>query len=185
MAFYQSDPVHMDEHGQWFFYKETLDARYGPYADQNTARGKLGEYINYLNSQATPAPVSTELEKVVSEYVRLRDTKAEINDRFKKELAENEELLSRADAFLVDYLNKQGATSFSVGGTTVYTESVMQAQIGDKAALMDYIRSSQQPELLQSRVSSTVLKEWMDANAGNLPPGVKVNYERVVRVRRK
>ncbi|MNN11319.1 hypothetical protein D3C81_1242730 [compost metagenome] len=84
------DPVHMDPDGSWWFYDETGAGRYGPYADDTTARSMLGQYIAWLNQQqgheveqaaqqqAMQQGQPSELDVVVAEYLRLRDIKVEI-----------------------------------------------------------------------------------------------------------
>ncbi|MNN76524.1 hypothetical protein D3C81_1929110 [compost metagenome] len=55
----------------------------------------------------------------------------------------------------------------------------------DRNATMDFIKSTGNVELLQARLSSTAIKDFMDAHAGQLPPGVKITTERTVQIRRK
>lgn len=182
------DPVHMDPDGSWWFYDETWAARFGPYASPEEARTNLTAYTEWLNSQAQPekaaAPEQTELDLAVAEYIRIRDEKAAVANRHKQELAELTSQLDKADAYLLSKLQSMGVESFKAGGATVFYATELRASIGDKGALMNHIRATGEVEILQSRVSSTVLREWMDRNNGTTPPGVSASFERVVRVRK-
>jgi hypothetical protein len=185
----QNNPVHMDPDGSWWFYNETWDGRYGPYPTPEDANAKLQEYTAWLNSQVEQKQPATEqapseLELSAAEYIRLRELKAEIAARHKKELAEVESQLDTVDSFLLGKLQELGVDSVKAGGATVYFQTEMRANIADKGAFMDFIRERGQPELLQTRVSSTVLREFMEANGGHTPPGVTANFERVIRVRK-
>lgn len=182
------DPVHMDPDGSWWFYDETWTGRYGPYPTPDEARAKLQDYTAWLNSQqpqvAEERKPETELDMAVAEYIRLRDEKNALSNKHKAEMAEVTSQLDKADAFLLGKLQEMGVESFKAGGATVFFATELRAGIGDKGALMDYIRNTGEVEILQSRVSSTVLREWMDRNNGTTPPGVTASFERVVRVRK-
>jgi len=191
---YAADPVHMDPDGQWYFYDQPGTGRYGPFADPDQARANLQGYVEWLHSGANKAAVQSgqqqaptpagEVEQAVVEYLSAREEKEAIVGRHKQELSGVNDKLKRLDAFLLGKLQELGVDSVSAAGASVHYVTELQASIGDKGALMDYIRESGDTELLQSRVSSTVLKEWMAAHDGSTPPGVTARFERVVRVRK-
>lgn len=190
------DPVHMDPDGQWYFYNETWDGRYGPYPNPDVARDMMNQYAAWLTGQQvaaeqadqpapTPSMQDEQLNIAVAEYIRMRDVKGEIAERHKREMAEVEQTLSQGEAFLLGKLIEQGVESFKVAAGTVYTSTLLRASLPDKNALVEHIRETGEVELLQARVSSTVLKDWMERNNGACPPGVSAAFERVVNVRRK
>lgn len=181
------DPVHVDPDGRWYFYDETWANRYGPYGSEAESRSQMQSYANWLNSQKAPTnepAAPSEADAEVEAYLKLRDQKAELAARHKEEMAEVDKALNLADAALLARLQTMGVESFKAAGATVHYTTEFRASIGDKSALMEYIRESGEAELLQSRVSSTVLKEWMQAHEGRTPPGVTAQQERVVRVRK-
>lgn len=187
---YASDPVHMDPDGQWFFYTECLTKRYGPFPTPDVAYEKVNAYIVWLNEQAQAAKPAAPAEpspadRTVAEYLRLRDLKAEIAARHKLELADVEKEIQRADTWLLDHLQKAGVDSFATGDASVYTSYTPRGSIADKEALTNFVRDSGNTELLQPRLSSSALKQFMDNNQGAVPPGVKVDTVRSVVVRRK
>lgn len=189
MSTLAQDPVHMDPDGQWYFYNQAGDGRYGPWPTPEMARAKFGEFVAWCNSQRAPeptaAPTQSQLEQAVSEYLAQRDLKSSIAARHKQELEEIEAQMAKSESFLQGALIDLGVDSFKVASGTVFTQPRLMASIGDKNALMEHIRKSGDVELLQSRVSTTVLKDWMDRNQGHCPPGVTASFERVVSVRRK
>ncbi|WP_055128450.1 hypothetical protein [Pseudomonas mediterranea] len=184
---YQSDPVHMDPDGQWYFYTPDLQARYGPYPDNQVAYAKVNEYIAYLDSQA-PAPKANEGEalsnQMVAEYMMVRDEIEAMNDKHKTEMKPLKDRMTAIEGSIQAYLNDNHMDGFKANGATVYTERVLRANIGDKSALNQFIMQTGNVELLQTRLSTTVLKEYMSANNDQVPPGVKVDFERAVRVRK-
>lgn len=184
----QQDPVYMQADGRWCVLTVDRTGFFGPFNTQEEARKVLQDYILWLNSQQpqVQAPVvdTSAVEKATAEYMALRSQKAEINEQHRLASAEVDRQMDLVEAYLLNYLNTSGLKNFAVGDATVYTETQFQASIGDKGALMDFIRQTGMPELLQSRVSSTALKQFIEAG-NQVPPGIKVNQERVVRVRSK
>lgn len=182
------DPVHMDPDGSWWFYNETWDGRYGPYPTPDEARTQLQSYIEWLNEKRpvpdTPEAAQSETDLAVAEYLRVREMKAKLAEEQKRAMKEVQDQLDKMDAWLLGRMQEMGVESFKAGGATVFFAKEMRAGIGDKGALMDYIRQTGEVEILQSRVSSTVLREWMDSHGGNTPPGVTASFERVIRVRK-
>jgi hypothetical protein len=179
------DPVHMDPDGSFWFYNAERTGRYGPYLDDATARSKLGEYLAWLDAQSQPTAEPTPADKLVAEYLALRDLKAETTQRHKEELKQTEDQLEKLEAALLGTLQEMGVESFKTPAGTVFTTKRLFASIADKELISDYIRQTGQVELLQSRISTEALKAFMDENNGACPPGVKAAFERTLSVRRK
>lgn len=185
---YEQDPVYMQPDGQWCFKDITLTGFFGPYPDQATAYKTLNEYLVWLSQQqqpqqAAPQPdVAAAMESATAEFMALRAKKAAISEEFKTQLSAVEDDMAKIEAKLLDFLNTTGLKNFSTTHGVVYTEAAYQPQLGDKGAFLDFVRDARMPELLQARVSSTALKQYIE-NGNEMPPGIKVNQERVVRVR--
>ena len=184
-----NDRIFMAADGGWYFYADdTRTGSYGPYETPQVAEQKLGEYTEWLHQQASQAaaqqPAESQMAQTVAEYVRLRGLKAEITERHKQELREVVEQMERGESWLLAQLQELGVESVKTASGTVFTQDRMLAGIGDKGSLMDFVRETKQPELLQARVSSDAIKQYMADHNGALPPGVKVTYERVVTIRR-
>lgn len=124
------------------------------------------------------------VQQVVDHYLKLRDYKQELTKDLEEKIRGVTKQLEQAENWMLDKMNTMGVTALPVEGATALTTERFMPSIGDKAAFMDFVRQTGQVELLQSRISSTVVKEYRDAN-GSLPPGVTAVVERVVSVRRK
>lgn len=123
------------------------------------------------------------VQQVVDHYLKLRDYKQALTKELEEKLKDLANQMEKAENWMLDKMNTMGVKSLPVEGATALTTERFMPSIGDKAAFMDFIRQTGQVELLQSRVSSTTVKEYRDAN-GSLPPGVTAVVERVVSVRR-
>lgn len=127
----------------------------------------------------------TDINAVVEHYITLRDHVALREAEHKAELAEYKSQMKNAEAFLLNHLNESGLDRVGVGAGTVFVQVKTMPSIKDKGALIDFIKQTGNVELLQARVSSTAVKEYMEHNDNQLPPGVDVTTSREVTVRRK
>jgi len=124
------------------------------------------------------------LERLLRAYMKMRDTRAENKRLFDETDRGLVEKLDLIEAQLLKMLNAAGSDSLKVSG-------VGQAFLGKKVivnatdwnALWHHILEHQDTELLQKRVASRAVQDYVEAN-GELPPGVSMSTERTVNVRR-
>ncbi len=123
------------------------------------------------------------MEQVVSRLLDLRDRKAELQEEIKRIEAAKEPL----DNWLLDRLKINNSKSFRVElgemVVTVMKKTRTSASPKDWEQVIGYIVANQAWELLQKRVSSTAVKERMDAGA--IIPGVELFSEEVIEVRKQ
>ena len=127
----------------------------------------------------------TDINAVVEHYVKLRDHKALLDAEHKARVAEIDAQMKNAESFLLGHLNETGLDRMGTSAGTVYVTVKTMPSIKDRSALTDYIKATGQIELLQMRVSSTAVKEFLEHNNNQLPPGVDITTAREVSVRRK
>ena len=127
----------------------------------------------------------TDINAVVEHYVKLRDHKALLDAEHKARVAEIDAQMKNAEAFLLGHLNETGLDRMDTSAGTVYVTVKTMPSIKDRSALTDYIKATGQIELLQMRVSSTAVKEFLEHNNNQMPPGVDITTAREVSVRRK
>jgi len=124
------------------------------------------------------------LERLLRAYMGMRDKKAEL----KREYDETEGNLKRKmgliEAQLLKMLNAAGSDALKVKGIgQAYLGKKVTVEATDWNALHDYIFETRQIDLLQKRVASRAVQEFVETE-GELPPGVDMSTERVVNVRR-
>ena len=127
---------------------------------------------------------NVDLNAAVTHYLQLRDYKAKIEAEHKARIAEINQQMTNAENYFLHYLNQSGQSGckFPAGSLVVKTKT--QTSLKDRAAFLEFVRSTGQIELLQTRVSSTAVSEFMEANNNQLPPGVEVAQVRGVEIRR-
>jgi hypothetical protein len=124
------------------------------------------------------------LDQVITGVISLRDKIDEIKKRHKEELAPLNQSMEKLEAYLQLQLTNLGTTSFAAKGIgTAYLQNVVGVTVEDWDATLAWIRSNEFWELLERRVSKTVVQEYMESK-GEVPPGVNVRSETEVRVRR-
>src|ERR1700761_8882573 len=132
-------------------------------------------------SEDTPAAQA--FEKRVGQYVMVRDKLRELNaehDEKIKPLVETQNLLT---AWLMENLEKAGATSVKTTQGTVYSSTRYSASLQDPQVFMDYVIANQAFDLLDRKANATAVKEFV-ATKGSEPPGAKLTAIRTVGVRR-
>lgn len=127
----------------------------------------------------------TDINAIVAHYITLRDHKTKLDAEHKARVGEIDAQMKNAESFLLGHMNdtNQKNAGFTAGSVIV-GEKVMPG-FDDKAATMQFIKDTGNVELLQQRLSSTAVKEYMDRHEGQLPPGIKIAVERTVTIRRK
>lgn len=125
-----------------------------------------------------------DLDAAVAHYIQLRDYKAKLEAEHKARIAEINQQMTNAENYFLHYLNESGQSGckFPAGSLVVKTKT--QTNLKDRAAFLEFVRSTGQIELLQTRVSSTAVSEFMETNNNQLPPGVEVTQVRAVEIRR-
>lgn len=122
--------------------------------------------------------------KMVTAYLRLRDTRTALLRKFEEEdgkLKSKQELL---EMHMLQFLNSTGTDSVKTPIGTFYKQTEIKPAGADWQTIYEYIKDNDAFEMLERRIKKTFVQEYMEANDGAIPPGVTVHREYVVRVRR-
>lgn len=127
----------------------------------------------------------TDINAIVAHYITLRDHKTKLDAEHKARVGEIDAQMKNAESFLLGHMNETNQKNAGfTAGSVIVGEKVVPG-FDDKAATMQFIKDTGNVELLQQRLSSTAVKEYMEQNSGLLPPGIKIAVERTVTIRRK
>ena len=123
------------------------------------------------------------VEDVIRGFVKLRDKKNEIKRRHSEELAPINEKMATLEAWLQrDLLNRKVQSQKTEAGTA-YLSTDARATVKDRDAYLDFVREKEMWDLLENRVSKTVVRDYLE-ETGEVIPGVHYEVSQVVRVRR-
>ena len=114
----------------------------------------------------------------------MRDTIEAIKKEQKEALAPLNLKLEKLEAYLQLQLTTLGTTSFAAKGIgTAFLQNTVGVTVEDWDATLAFIKENELWELLEKRVSKSVVQDYMESQ-NQIPPGVKVRTEVEVRVRR-
>ena len=116
--------------------------------------------------------------EIVGKYVEVRDRIKEIKDRHKAELVPYNEALESVEALLMKHLHDQGADSIKTANGTAYKSRWTKAAVQDWQATLDYVIENERWDLLERRVSKSVVEEIGNVPGIVMESGVKVNVRR-------
>lgn len=131
--------------------------------------------------QVTP---EVDIEKRVGQFVKLRDLKAQIEDRHKDELKPINEAMEQLKQLMAKGLDALHVDSAKTSCGTVSFSTKASAALADKSAFWTYVVTTGQFELLDYKANVTAVKEHIEKNQGQAPPGVNFTTFRDVGVRR-
>lgn len=123
------------------------------------------------------------IDSVVAAYIKLRDQKDEVKSRHKEELAPINENMAKLEGWLHRELNKQGVDSFKTKMGTAFVQKATSVTVADWDVTLPFIKEKELWDLLEARVSKSAVQDYIESTK-EVPPGVSVRVEEVVRVRR-
>lgn len=129
--------------------------------------------------------IAPNLDKLVQVYRAIGDARTVARQAWEKKDTELEEDQLKLRAAMLDILNRTGAKSVATEHGTVYRSEKIKPSAADWSAIQQWIAENPDRfELLEKRLKSTFVKEYMEENEGRAPPGVNVHREFEVSVRR-
>jgi len=139
---------------------------------------------NPNGAQAPDEATNPQLGRMLGAYLKIRDARAVLKRKYEEEDNTLQRKLGLIEAALMKIMQETGSENLTVKGTGMaYLTTKTFTKGKDWDALWKYIEESGNLDLLQRRLSSRAVQEYMDANGGELPPGVDVSQERAVVVR--
>ena len=124
------------------------------------------------------------LARLLGAFKEMRDQKAELKREHDEKANEIKAKMTLVEVALMKMMKESGSENLKIKGLGMaYLTTQTFAGAKDWDALWKYIEESGNLDLLQRRVSKKAVLEYMEANDGDLPPGVDVTTERKVAVR--
>lgn len=125
------------------------------------------------------------IEKIVAAYIKMRDTKDALYKEYSAKANEIEEQMTVLKHKLIEISKETGATSFSTPHGVAYRTVKNRYWTNDWSSFYDFMRERGTMELLEKRIHQTNMKEFLDQNPEVHPPGLNIDSEYEITVRRK
>lgn len=133
---------------------------------------------------AAPKPAAN-LDMIVQAFSAIRDARTAKRQAYEKEDLALEEDQRKLKVLMLELLNATGAKSIATEHGTVYRTEKIKPSAADWTTIYDWIAENPERfELLEKRLKSTFVKDFMEEHEGQVPPGVNVHREYEVSVRR-
>jgi hypothetical protein len=124
------------------------------------------------------------LEKLTRIYVKIRDARAEIAEKFKQEDKELSSQLDEIKGALLDYCKEHEVESVRTTAGLVYRTVKTRYWTSDWEAMHRFIVENELPNLLEKRLNQSAVKQLLEENPEMVPPGVNADSEYTITVRK-
>lgn len=125
------------------------------------------------------------VDSIVDTYIRIRDAKDLLTNRYKAEVAELDEQMAVLKHKLLDLSKDTGITSFSTPNATAYRTVKNRYWTNDWESFYGFMQDHAAMGLLEKRIHQANMKEFVDQNPDLHPPGLNVDSEYEITIRRK
>lgn len=126
----------------------------------------------------------TNAEALVARYRELRDQKAEYTKDYKAKVASVEEELDQVSAQLLDICNAHSIESLRTDAGTAMRRTITKYWTSDWERMYQFIREHDAFHLLEQRVHSKHMEDFLDENPDLMPIGLNIDRKFVISVRK-
>lgn len=131
-------------------------------------------------SEANDVPV----DKLTKAYLKIKAKRAEIAAAYKLEedaLSEQQDQIKKA---LLEYCKSQNLDSVRTSAGLFYRSIKTRYWTNDWDSMNQFIMQHEVPEFFEKRLNQTVVKQFLEENPDLLPPGLNVDSEYTLTIRK-
>ena len=128
--------------------------------------------------------MTVSVEKLVSVYIKMRDAHIERKRQFEEEDAKLQEQMKRVKEALLEYCKEHNVESVKTTDGMFYRTISKKYWTSDWESMGKFILEHEVPELLEKRLHQGNMKQFLEEHPDLLPPGLNVDSEYTVTVRR-
>tara|TARA_R110000824_G_scaffold328358_2_gene515250 strand:- start:242 stop:646 length:405 start_codon:yes stop_codon:yes gene_type:complete len=128
---------------------------------------------------------TTDINRLVRVFVKIRDKKVELANKFREEEQELNEHLGKIKSELLKHCEEFGEESVRTEAGTFYRSVRNKYWTGDWEAMNNFMLEHQCLDLLEKRIHQGNMKQFLEENPDLLPPGLNCDSEYTITVRRK
>ena len=134
-----------------------------------------------LENEVAAPPALDQLTKI---YLRIRDAKDVLTEKYKEEVAGLEAQLAVIQQEMLDACRDMGADSIKTPNGTIIRSVKSRYWTNDWDSMYSFIEETGAYGLLEKRIHQTHMKEFLSENPDLFPKGMNVENEFTVVVRR-
>ena len=125
------------------------------------------------------------LEKLTKAYIKLREQRSKLAAEFKAqdgELLEKQDMIKRA---LLERCKEHNVESVKTSEGVFYRQIKRRYWTSDWESMYQFIMENNLPEFFDKRLNQSNVKQFLEENPEMVPPGLNVESEYTVSVRKK
>jgi hypothetical protein len=135
-----------------------------------------------MSEESAPAiPV----EKLVKVYLKMNAKHSELKAAFDAEEKQLKEQMAKVKSALLTYCKEQNVESVRTGEGLFYRGVSTRYWTNDWESMGRFIVENNAPELLEKRLHQGNMKQFLEEHPDVLPPGLNVDSEYTITVRKK
>jgi hypothetical protein len=124
-------------------------------------------------------------DKLASVYIKMRDKRKELLAQYEEQDKKIEAQMILVEEELLKLCKDIGADSIKTQAGTVFRSVRTRYETTDWESMYNFILEHDIPQVLERRISTTNMKQFLDENPTLMPVGMNVNNRYTVTVRRK
>jgi len=124
-------------------------------------------------------------DKLASAYIKMRDKRKELLAEFEAQDSKIEAQMDMVAEELLKLCKDIGADSIKTQAGTVFRSVRTRYETTDWESMYNFILEHDIPQVLERRISTTNMKQFLDENPTLMPVGMNINNKYTVTVRRK
>lgn len=123
------------------------------------------------------------MDKLVAEYVTLRDFKKTKQDAMVKEISGITDILDDMEAEMMTFLTQTGQESARTKAGTFFKKTATKCSVADWDVIWKFIQDNELYNFLNRSVNKTAVEDYIELNS-SVPPGVNISRETTISVNR-
>jgi hypothetical protein len=127
--------------------------------------------------------MTVQVDAAIAAYIKLRNMKAEIENKTKAEVETINKKLDKLEVWLKSKADEVGTSSFKTPAGTAFLSSKDNASVADWDVLLGFITEKGAYDLLNKAVNKSAVRAYLDETK-TLPPGVNYSSTITVSVRK-
>jgi hypothetical protein len=125
------------------------------------------------------------VEKLVKAYIKMRDKHNEMLQEFKEQEEALKEKMAKVKEALLEHCKEHNVDSVRTAEGLFFRTVKTSYWTSDWESMGKFIVEHTAPELLEKRIHQGNMKQFLEEHPDLLPPGINVDSEYAVTVRRK
>lgn len=128
--------------------------------------------------------MTVSIDLMVKAYTRIRDKRSELKAAYDEQDKELQAKLDKVKQGLLEYCKEHGVESVRTQYGLFYRTVKQRYWTSDWESMHKFILENAVPEFFEKRLNQTVVKEFLEENPQLLPPGLNVDAEYTISVRK-